>query len=114
MHRRRSLTRSDDVTPIPTARARAIALPRFGTRVFQRMNTANLGGTLTLPGTSITLNRIGYGAMQLTGPHVFGPPADHDAAIAVLREVVQLGINHIDTSDFYGPHVTNHLIKEAL
>jgi aryl-alcohol dehydrogenase-like predicted oxidoreductase len=78
------------------------------------MNTATLGGTFTLPGTSITLNRIGYGAMQLAGPHVFGPPADHDGAIAVLREVVKLGINHIDTSDFYGPHITNHLIKEAL
>jgi pyridoxine 4-dehydrogenase len=78
------------------------------------LNTANLGGTFTLPGTSITLNRIGYGAMQLAGPHVFGPPADYDGAIAVLREVVKLGINHIDTSDFYGPHVTNHLIKEAL
>src|SRR5580765_4723343 len=78
------------------------------------MNTANLGGTFTFPGTSITVNRIGYGAMQLAGPHVFGPPADHDGAIAVLREVVKLGINHIDTSDFYGPHVTNQLIKEAL
>ena len=56
----------------------------------------------------------GYGAMQLAGPHVFGPPADHDGALAVLREVVKLGITHIDTSDFYGPHVTNQLIKEAL
>ncbi len=79
-----------------------------------RSDSANLGGTFTLPGTSITLNRIGYGAMQLAGPHVFGPPADHDGALAVLREVVKLGINHIDTSDFYGPHVTNQLIKEAL
>ena len=79
-----------------------------------RSDSANLGGTFTLPGTSITLNRIGYGAMQLAGPHVFGPPADRDGAIAVLREVVKLGINHIDTSDFYGPHVTNQLIKEAL
>jgi pyridoxine 4-dehydrogenase len=78
------------------------------------LNTANLGGTFTLPGTSITVNRIGYGAIQLAGPHVFGPPADHDGALAVLREVVKLGINHIDTSDFYGPHVTNQLIKEAL
>src|ERR1700722_15984294 len=52
--------------------------------------------------------------MQLAGPHVFGPPADHDGALAVLREVVKLGINHIDTSDFYGPHITNLLIKEAL
>jgi aryl-alcohol dehydrogenase-like predicted oxidoreductase len=57
---------------------------------------------------------MGYGAMQLAGPHVFGPPKDHDGAIAVLREVVRVGINHIDTSDFYGPHVTNQLIKEAL
>src|SRR5438094_6884173 len=57
---------------------------------------------------------MGYGAMQLAGPHVFGPPKDHDDAIAVLREVVRLGINHIDTSDFYGPHITNQLIKEAL
>jgi len=78
------------------------------------LNTANLGGIFTFPGTSITVNRIGYGAMQLAGPHVFGPPADHDGAIAVLREVIKLGINHIDTSDFYGPHVTNQLIKEAL
>jgi pyridoxine 4-dehydrogenase len=57
---------------------------------------------------------MGYGAMQLAGPHVFGPPADRDAAIAVLREAVALGITHIDTSDFYGPHVTNQIIKEAL
>jgi aryl-alcohol dehydrogenase-like predicted oxidoreductase len=62
----------------------------------------------------IELTRVGYGAMQLAGPGVFGPPKDHDAAIAVLREVVDLGINHIDTADFYGPHVTNHLIREAL
>ena len=79
-----------------------------------RSDSANLGGTFTLSGTSIALNRIGYGAMQLAGPHVFGPPADHDGALAVLREVVRLGINHIDTSDFYGPHITNQLIKEAL
>jgi aryl-alcohol dehydrogenase-like predicted oxidoreductase len=57
---------------------------------------------------------MGYGAMQLAGPHVFGPPADRAAAVAVLREVVALGINHIDTSDYYGPHVTNQIIKEAL
>src|SRR5437773_2997453 len=62
----------------------------------------------------LILTRMGYGAMQLTGPHVFGPPADHDGALAVLREVVKLGITHIDTSDFYGPHITNQLIKEAL
>jgi pyridoxine 4-dehydrogenase len=62
----------------------------------------------------LDLTRIGYGAMQLAGPHVFGPPKDHDAAIAVLRAVVDLGINHIDTSDYYGPYVTNALIREAL
>ena len=62
----------------------------------------------------ITVNRVGYGAMQLAGPSVFGPPADRDEAIRVLREAVELGIDHIDTSDFYGPHVTNEIIKEAL
>ena len=62
----------------------------------------------------LTVTRIGYGAMQLAGPHVFGPPADRDAAVAVLREAVALGITHIDTSDYYGPHVTNQIIKEAL
>ncbi len=61
-----------------------------------------------------TVNRLGYGAMQLAGPGVFGPPKDHDAALAVLREVAACGVNHIDTSDFYGPHVTNRLIREAL
>ena len=71
------------------------------------------GGTFKLA-DDLILTRMGYGAMQLAGPHVFGPPADHDRAIAVLREVVKLGINHIDTSDFYGPHITNQLIKEAL
>jgi len=71
------------------------------------------GGTFKLA-DDLILTRMGYGAMQLAGPHVFGPPADHDGAIAVLREVVRLGISHIDTSDFYGPHVTNQLIKEAL
>jgi pyridoxine 4-dehydrogenase len=62
----------------------------------------------------LTVSRMGYGAMQLAGPHVFGPPADRDAAIAVLREAVSLGVTHIDTSDFYGPHVTNQIIKAAL
>jgi pyridoxine 4-dehydrogenase len=75
---------------------------------------ANLGGSFTLPGTSITLKRMGYGAMQLAGPGVWGPPRDIDAAISVLREAVALGINHIDTSDFYGPHVTNRIIRQAL
>ena len=74
----------------------------------------NLGGTFTFPGTTMTVNRVGYGAMQLPGPGVYGPPKDHATAIAVLREAVKLGINHIDTSDFYGPHVANHLIREAL
>ena len=74
----------------------------------------NLGGTFTLPGTSMSVNRMGYGAMQLAGPGVWGPPRDVDAAIAVLREAVAAGVNHIDTSDFYGPHVTNEIIKSAL
>ena len=74
----------------------------------------NLGGTFTLPGHSMTLNRMGYGAMQLAGPQVWGPPRDVDGAIAVLREAVTAGVNHIDTSDFYGPHVTNQIIKRAL
>jgi len=74
----------------------------------------DLGGSVTLPGTSMTLNRKGYGAMQLVGPQVWGPPRDVDGAIAVLREAVASGVNHIDTSDFYGPHVTNQIIKQAL
>src|SRR6202162_3501833 len=73
-----------------------------------------LGGSFTLPGTSIGVQRMGYGAMQLAGPQVYGPPRDMDAAIAVLREAVAAGVNHIDTSDFYGPHVTNQIIKRAL
>jgi aryl-alcohol dehydrogenase-like predicted oxidoreductase len=68
----------------------------------------------TLPGTSISVRRMGYGAMQLAGPGVWGPPRDVDAAIAVLREAVASGVNHIDTSDFYGPHVTNQIIRQAL
>src|SRR3954465_9170430 len=75
---------------------------------------ADLAGCFTLPGSSLTVRRMGYGAMQLAGPHVWGPPPDVDAAIAVLREAVASDVNHIDTSDFYGPHVTNQLIKEAL
>jgi aryl-alcohol dehydrogenase-like predicted oxidoreductase len=70
--------------------------------------------TFTLPGTSTTVNRMGYGAMQLAGPGVFGPPRDVDTAIAVLREALESGVNHIDTSDYYGPHVTNQIIKQAL
>jgi pyridoxine 4-dehydrogenase len=73
-----------------------------------------LGGSFVLPGTSIGLKRMGYGAMQLTGPEIWGPPRDMDAAIAVLREAVAAGVNHIDTSDYYGPHVTNQIIKQAL
>jgi len=74
----------------------------------------DLGGSFTLPGTSMTVNRMGYGAMQLAGPQVWGPPRDVDGAVAVLREAVAAGVNHIDTSDFYGPHVTNQIIKQAL
>jgi pyridoxine 4-dehydrogenase len=73
-----------------------------------------LGGAFTFPGTSTTVDRLGYGAMQLAGPEVWGPPRDVDAAIAVLREAVASGVNHIDTSDYYGPHVTNQIIKQAL
>src|SRR6202167_5147190 len=75
---------------------------------------AKLGGAFTLSGTSLTINRMGYGAMQLAGPEVWGPPRDVNAAIAVLREAVAAGVNHIDTSDYYGPHVTNQIIKRAL
>jgi aryl-alcohol dehydrogenase-like predicted oxidoreductase len=71
------------------------------------------GGAFKL-GSDLLVSRMGYGAMQLAGPHVFGPPKDRDAAIAVLREAVALGITHIDTSDYYGPHITNQIIKEAL
>src|SRR5262252_2593122 len=78
----------------------------------------DFAGSFTLPGTSMTVNRMGYGAMQLAGRDgdklVWGPPRDVDGAIAVLREAVASGVNHIDTSDYYGPHVTNQLIKRAL
>jgi pyridoxine 4-dehydrogenase len=74
----------------------------------------DLGGAFTLPGTSMNVHRMGYGAMQLAGPQVFGPPADVNRAVAVMREAVDSGVNHIDTSDFYGPHVTNQIIKQAL
>jgi pyridoxine 4-dehydrogenase len=73
-----------------------------------------LGGSFTFPGTSLRVHRLGYGAMQLAGPGVFGPPRDVDGAIALLREAVASGVNHIDTSDFYGPHITNQLIRKAL
>src|SRR6476661_952316 len=73
-----------------------------------------LGASFTFPGTSMTVRRMGYGAMQLAGPAVFGPPRDPDAAVAVLREAVAAGVNHIDTADFYGPHITNQIIRKAL
>lgn len=76
------------------------------------MSSTHLSGTFTL-GTR-TVKRLGYGAMQLAGPGVFGPPKDPETAIAVLREVVANGVNHIDTSDFYGPHYTNQIIRQAL
>jgi aryl-alcohol dehydrogenase-like predicted oxidoreductase len=78
------------------------------------VSEATLGGRFTFPGTSLTVRRMGYGAMQLAGPGVFGPPKDPDAAVAVLREAVAAGVNHVDTSDFYGPHVTNQIIRRAL
>ena len=78
------------------------------------MSESKLGGQFTFPGTSMTVQRIGYGAMQLAGPGVWGPPKDPDGAVAVLREAVAAGVNHIDTSDFYGPHVTNQIIRQAL
>jgi len=74
----------------------------------------NLGGSFTLANTSLTVNRVGYGAMQLAGPQVWGPPRDLDGAVRVLREAIEAGVNHIDTSDYYGPHVTNQIIKQAL
>jgi pyridoxine 4-dehydrogenase len=76
------------------------------------MTSVQKSGTFTLGDR--TVNRLGYGAMQLAGPGVFGPPKDHDATLAVLREAVAQGVNHIDTSDFYGPHATNQVIREAL
>ncbi|MGA8529637.1 MAG: aldo/keto reductase family oxidoreductase [Acidobacteriaceae bacterium] len=80
--------------------------------------TLSLGGTFTLPGTSLNVNRIGYGAMQLAGKDgnklVWGPPRDVEAAVSILREAVASGVNHIDTADFYGPHVTNQILYKAL
>jgi pyridoxine 4-dehydrogenase len=78
------------------------------------VSEAKLGGEFKFPGTSLTVRRLGYGAMQLAGPGVWGPPRDPDGAVAVLREAVAAGVNHIDTSDFYGPHVTNQIIRQAL
>jgi len=76
------------------------------------MSSIDQSGTFTLGDRAV--RRLGYGAMQLAGPGVFGPPKDHDAAVAVLREAIASGVDHIDTSDFYGPHVTNQIIREAL
>jgi pyridoxine 4-dehydrogenase len=78
------------------------------------MSETRLGGSFTFPGTSLTVQRMGYGAMQLAGPGVYGPPKDPETAVAVLREAVAAGVDHLDTSDFYGPHVTNQLIRRAL
>ena len=84
------------------------------TKNTNRHPQTNLGGTFTLAGTSTALRRMGYGAMQLAGEHVWGPPRDPDAAVAVLRQAIAAGVNHIDTSDYYGPHITNQIIKKAL
>jgi len=78
------------------------------------MSASSLGGTFTFPTTSITVHRMGYGAMQLAGPGVYGPPRDPDQAVAVLRAAIAAGVDHIDTSDYYGPHITNQLIHRAL
>jgi pyridoxine 4-dehydrogenase len=74
----------------------------------------NLGGTFTFANTTMTVSRVGYGAMQLAGPQVWGRPRNPEEAVRVLREAFDAGVNHIDTSDFYGPHVTNQIIKQAL
>jgi pyridoxine 4-dehydrogenase len=93
----------------------AAALGNPSHRTQTGMTTSlELGGTFTLHNSSRRLHRMGYGAMQLAGPGVFGPPRDMDAAIAVLREAIDAGVNHIDTSDYYGPHLTNQIIKRAL
>ena len=80
----------------------------------QTSGQTQLGGRFTFPDTSLAVQRLGYGAMQLAGPGVYGPPRDPAAAVALLREALASGVDHIDTSDFYGPHVTNQIIKEAL
>src|SRR5262249_62401720 len=78
------------------------------------MKKINPGGSFKLMNTSLAVNRMGYGAMQLAGPEVFGPPRDPDEAVRVLRQAIDSGVNHIDTSDYYGPHVTNQVIRQAL
>jgi pyridoxine 4-dehydrogenase len=83
-------------------------------KINNTINEISLGGRFTFPGTSLTVQRMGYGAMQLAGPGVYGPPEDPEGAIALLREAVTAGVNHIDTADFYGPHVTNQIIRQAL
>src|SRR5271154_4375481 len=80
----------------------------------QPMSEATLGGRFTFPRTSLAVQRMGYGAMQLAGPGVSGPPKDPDGAVALLREAVAAGVNHIDTADYYGPHVTNQIVRQAL
>jgi len=77
-------------------------------------NQSNLGGRFTFSGTNLAVNRMGYGAMQLAGPNVFGAPRDPDGAVAVVKEALAAGVDHIDTSDYYGPHVTNQIIRRAL
>jgi aryl-alcohol dehydrogenase-like predicted oxidoreductase len=89
-------------------------LERMNMKTDNTTNDTKLGGRFTFRGTSLTVQRMGYGAMQLAGPGVYGPPKDPEAAVAVLREAVATGVNHIDTADFYGPHVTNQIIKKAL
>jgi pyridoxine 4-dehydrogenase len=76
--------------------------------------SVNLGGVFTPTGTNLKLNRLGYGTLQLAGEMAWGPPRDHDEAIRVVREAVRLGVSHIDTSDFYGPHIANEIIREAI
>lgn len=78
------------------------------------ISSSRLGGSFQFPDTSLKVQRLGYGAMQLAGPGVYGPPKNPAAALAVLRDAISLGVNHIDTSDFYGPHFTNKMIREAL
>lgn len=73
-----------------------------------------LGGAFKFPHSGLSVNRMGYGAMQLSGPEIYGPPRDVDEAVAVLRSAIEAGVNHIDTSDYYGPHITNQIIHKAL
>jgi len=93
-----------DATANSTGNSNSPATERRGT----------LGGRFTFPGTPFTVHRLGYGAMQLSGPGIFGPPRDPETAVAILREAVASGVNHIDTSDYYGPHLTNQIIRQAL